>query len=129
MDISASPPSDGFAIIAYLHSGDFSNGSPFEINPFQLVFKQKVIVITIAYRLNILGFFTTLDGESPGNYGLMDQSAALLWIKRNAKAFGGNEDNITLMGVRKVKFRRFLAVSNNFYQTSMVQVPHQFVLT
>lgn len=104
MVISASPPSDGFAVIAYLHSGDFSNGSPFEINPFQLVFKQKVIVITIAYRLNILGFFTTLDGESPGNYGLMDQSAALLWIKRNIKAFGGNEDNITLMGVSLVTF-------------------------
>lgn len=97
--ITAPPPSDGFSVIAYLHSGDFSNGSPFEINPFQLVFKQKLIVVTIAFRLNILGFFTTLDGESPGNYGLMDQSAALLWIKKNIKIFGGNEDNITLMGV------------------------------
>jgi carboxylesterase type B len=55
-----------------------------------------VIVITIAYRLNILGFFTTLDGEAPGNFGLMDQSAALLWIKKNIKSFGGNDENVTL---------------------------------
>jgi cholinesterase len=95
---SGPAPPDGYAVIAYLHSGDFSNGSPFEINPFQLVFKQKVIVVTIAYRLSILGFFTTLDGEAIGNFGLMDQSAALFWIKKNVKAFGGNEDNVTLMG-------------------------------
>lgn len=91
-------PPDGYAVIVYLHSGDFSNGSPFEINPHQMVFKQKVIVVTIAYRLNILGFFTTLDGEAPGNFGLMDQSAALFWIKKNIKAFGGDEENVTLMG-------------------------------
>lgn len=91
-------PPGGYAVIAYLHSGDFSSGSPFEINPFQLVFKQKVIVVTIAYRLNILGFFTTLDGESQGNFGLMDQSAALYWIKKNIKVFGGDEENVTLMG-------------------------------
>lgn len=85
-------------MIAYLHSGDFTNGSPFDINPFQLVFKQKVIVVTIAYRLNILGFFTTLDSEAQGNYGLKDQSAALMWIKENIKPFGGDENNLTLMG-------------------------------
>lgn len=65
----APPPQNGYAVIAYIHSGDFSNGSPFEIDPFQLVFKQKVIVVTIAFRLGILGFFTTLDGESIGNFG------------------------------------------------------------
>lgn len=91
-------PSDGYAVIAWLHSGDFSRGSPFELNPHQLVFKQKVIVVTIAYRLNILGFFTSLDGESQGNFGLMDQSAALAWLKKNIMHFGGNEKTITLMG-------------------------------
>lgn len=62
------------------------------------MFKQNVIVVTIAYRLNILGFFTTLDGESQGNFGLMDQTAALYWIKNNIKVFGGDEENVTLMG-------------------------------
>lgn len=96
--ISGPVPPDGYAVVAYLHSGDFSSGSPFEINPFQFVFKQRLIVVTIAYRLHILGFFTTLDGEAPGNFGLMDQSAALMWIKENIKAFGGDDENVTLMG-------------------------------
>lgn len=92
------PPAQGYAVIAWLHSGDFSYGSATDLDPFQLVFKQKVIVVTIAYRLNIFGFLTTQDGESTGNYGLMDQSAALFWIKNNIKLFGGNENEITLMG-------------------------------
>lgn len=63
-----------------------------------MVLKQKIIVITVAYRLNIFGFFTSMDGEAPGNFGLMDQSAALAWINKNIKQFGGNENSVTLMG-------------------------------
>lgn len=92
------PPTDGYAVIAWLHGGDFSTGSPSELDPFQLVLKQKVLVVTIAFRLNIFGFFTTNDGESPGNFGLMDQSAAMMWIRRNIKLFGGNPSSVTLMG-------------------------------
>uniref|UniRef100_A0A1B0EUA7 Putative fatty acyl-coa hydrolase medium chain-like protein n=1 Tax=Lutzomyia longipalpis TaxID=7200 RepID=A0A1B0EUA7_LUTLO len=95
---AAPPPPDGYAVIAWLHGGDFSSGSATELNPFQLVLKQKVIVVSIAYRLGIFGFLTTADGEAPGNFGLMDQSAALLWVKRNIKLFGGNEASITAMG-------------------------------
>ncbi|XP_059612725.1 cholinesterase 2 [Phlebotomus argentipes] len=98
-DVKKAPaPPDGFAVIAWLHGGDFSTGSPTELNPFQLVLKQKVIVVSIAFRLGIFGFLTTADGEAPGNFGLMDQSAALLWVKRNIKLFGGNENTITAMG-------------------------------
>lgn len=68
------------------------------MNPFQLVFKQKVIVVTVAFRLGIFGFFTSMDGEAPGNYGLQDQAAALHWIKENIKNFEGNPESITLMG-------------------------------
>lgn len=92
------PPKDGFAVIAWLHSGDFSSGSSSELNPFQLVFKQKVIVVTIQFRLGAFGFFTTNDGEAPGNYGLMDQSIALLWISRYIHLFNGNPKSVTLMG-------------------------------
>lgn len=52
----------------------------------------------MAYRLNILGFFTTLDRESQGNFGLMDQSAAFYWIQKNIKMFGGDPMNMSLMG-------------------------------
>lgn len=60
--------------------------------------KQKLIVVTVAYRLGIFGFFTSIDFAAPGNFGLMDQSAALLWISRHIKLFGGNEKSVTLMG-------------------------------
>jgi para-nitrobenzyl esterase len=65
---------------------------------------KGVIVVSINYRLGLFGFFVhpELAAESPqhaaGNYGLMDQTAALEWVKRNIKAFGGNPDNVTLFG-------------------------------
>lgn len=92
------PPKDGYAVIAWLHSGDFMNGNSSAFNPFQLVFKQGVIVVTIAFRLGFFGFFTTNDGESPGNYGLMDQSMAMDWISKNIQLFNGNPKSVTLMG-------------------------------
>ncbi|KAH8403782.1 hypothetical protein KR215_002650 [Drosophila sulfurigaster] len=92
------PAVDGYAVIVWIHSGNFSAGSPYDIEPFQMVFKQKVIVVTFSYRLNIFGFFSTDDGEAQGNYGLMDQSAALYWVKKNINYFGGDENRITLMG-------------------------------
>lgn len=92
------PEINGYAVVVWIHSGDFSTGSPADVEPFQLVFKQKVIVVTFSYRLNIFGFFTTDDGEAQGNYGLMDQSAALYWVKKNINFFGGDSNRITLMG-------------------------------
>lgn len=91
------PPKDGYAVIAWLHSGDFVNGNSSQLNPFQLVFKQKVIVVTIAFRLGVFGFFTTNDGEAPGNFGLMDQSAALLWINRKIHLFNGNPKSVSFL--------------------------------
>lgn len=45
-----------------------------------------------------MGFFTTMDSEAAGNYGLMDQQAAMNWVKKNIQLFGGNPNNICLMG-------------------------------
>lgn len=92
------PPADGYAVLVWLHSGDFSSGNTTELNPFHLVFKQKLIVVTVAYRMGIFGFFTSMDGEAAGNYGLMDQAAALYWINQNIRHFGGNDNQVTLMG-------------------------------
>ncbi|XP_023295052.2 carboxylesterase 5A [Lucilia cuprina] len=93
-----SPGLTGYAVMVWFHGGDFSSGSPNDIDPFQMVFKQKVIVVTVAYRLNILGFLTTGDAEAPGNFGLMDQSAALLWIRKNIAHFGGDSKQVTIIG-------------------------------
>lgn len=56
------------------------------------------MIVTVAYRLNILGFFTTTDGEAPGNYGILDQIAALDWVQKNIKSFGGNTENVVIYG-------------------------------
>jgi para-nitrobenzyl esterase len=73
--------------------------------PVSLV-KNGVIVVTIDYRLGPFGFFATQElideakakGEPVGNYGTMDQIAALKWVKNNIAAFGGNPDNVTIFG-------------------------------
>lgn len=54
--------------------------------------------MTVSFRLSILGFFTSMDAEAVGNMGLLDQQAAMKWVKNNIKHFGGNPDNISLMG-------------------------------
>lgn len=66
--------------------------------------REGVILVTINYRLGILGFFNhpDLSRESPhhvsGNYGHLDQVAALKWVRRNIANFGGDPDNITIFG-------------------------------
>ncbi|KAL3289628.1 hypothetical protein HHI36_023038 [Cryptolaemus montrouzieri] len=91
-------PAGGFATIIWLHPGHFTTGSPAFWNPHTLVYRQRVIVITVAFRINIFGFLTTMDGEAPGNFGLMDQQAAMTWVKNNIEKFSGNPNNICLMG-------------------------------
>jgi len=65
---------------------------------------KGVVVVSMNYRLGIFGFFVhpELVAESPqhaaGNYGLMDQSAALQWVHNNIKAFGGDPKNVTIFG-------------------------------
>ena len=67
--------------------------------------RRGVVVVSIEYRLGALGFLAhpTLSRESEhhvsGNYGLLDQIAALHWVRANIEAFGGNPENVTLFGV------------------------------
>jgi neuroligin len=52
----------------------------------------------IPILLYLKGFFPSLDGTARGNFGLMDQVAALHWIQENIKEFGGDETNVTIIG-------------------------------
>ncbi|XP_012532823.1 carboxylesterase 5A [Monomorium pharaonis] len=90
--------SDQWPVMVWFHGGDFNTGTAAIWDASVFVTKQKVLVVTVAYRLNILGFFTTTDTEASGNYGMFDQIAALDWIKRNIKYFNGSPSNIIIYG-------------------------------
>lgn len=92
-------------VMVWIFGGGFQAGSTSE--PRQdgrNLAKKGVVVVSCNYRLGIFGFFSdpALTRESPhhasGNYGLMDQIAALRWVKKNIAAFGGNPDNVTIFG-------------------------------
>lgn len=59
---------------------------------------QDIVLVTVNYRLGSLGFLSTGDKESPGNYGLKDQVVALKFVKNNIAAFGGDPNSVTIVG-------------------------------
>lgn len=102
---AATDTGDKLPVIFWLHGGGDLNGSG-SAYPYwgtQLA-KKGAVVISASYRLGALGFLAhpELTAESPhhasGNYGLMDIIAALRWIQANARAFGGDPANVTVMG-------------------------------
>ncbi|KAF3848709.1 hypothetical protein F7725_015206 [Dissostichus mawsoni] len=64
----------------------------------ELADRGNVIVVSIGYRVGSLGFLSTGEPELAGNYGLWDQQAAIAWVHRNIRKFGGDPDNITIFG-------------------------------
>lgn len=86
-------------VIVFLHGGGFGTGSGSAsfYGPQYLV-SHGVIVITLNYRLNYLGFLNLNTKDAPGNAGLKDIRAALIWIRENIKSFGGDIDNVTVLG-------------------------------
>ena len=92
-------------VMVWIHGGGFTGGSGSSPQNFGNEFsKQGAVLVTINYRLGRLGFFAhpALSKEFPdepkGNYGYMDQIAALKWIQKNIAAFGGNANNVTIFG-------------------------------
>ncbi|HZX97188.1 MAG TPA: carboxylesterase family protein [Myxococcales bacterium] len=90
-------------VMVWIHGGALLVGESDDYDPARLV-KQGVVVVTVNYRLGVLGFLAhpALTAESPdhasGNYGLMDQQAALRWVQRNIARFGGDPRRVTLFG-------------------------------
>ena len=69
-------------VIVWIHGGSFSRGSAAEYDPDYLL-DEDVVLVTIQYRLGMFGFLSTESAEAPGNYGMLDQVAALQWVKQN----------------------------------------------
>lgn len=98
LDIRQPKEAKNCPVIVFIHGGSFTGGS---INEMQFdgsaYAKRGIVFVAINYRLNVFGFFA--DGKNvAGNLGLFDQYTAIEWVRNNISAFGGNPDNITLMG-------------------------------
>ena len=91
----------GQPVMVWIHGGALVTGESGDYDPAALV-RDGVTVVTINYRLGALGFLADpalADGAgASGNYGLMDQQAALRWVKANIGRFGGDPGNVTVFG-------------------------------
>jgi para-nitrobenzyl esterase len=101
----AQAAADRLPVMVWVHGGGFTAGGGAEPRHDGEAFARKgVVLVTINYRLGIFGFYAhpELTKESgrnaSGNYGLLDQVAALKWVQENIAAFGGNPQNVTVFG-------------------------------
>jgi para-nitrobenzyl esterase len=99
---AASRPAGGRPVLVWIHGGGLWLGEGQDYDPAELV-ADGAIVVTINYRLGALGFLAHPalaghPGGPSGNYGLMDQQAALRWVQRNIGQFGGDAHNVTIAG-------------------------------
>ena len=99
---SPNPAGARLPVMVWIHGGTFIAGTGAMYNGSQLAAKGNLIVVTINYRLGPFGFLASrrLDsaGHPSGNYGLLDQQAALRWVKENIAAFGGDPEKVTVAG-------------------------------
>ncbi|XP_041754185.1 bile salt-activated lipase-like [Coregonus clupeaformis] len=98
--------STGLPVMVWIFGGGYlvggSMGANFLDNYLydgeEIANRGNVIVVTLGYRVGTLGFLSSGDASGPGNYGLWDQHAAIAWVNRNIRAFGGDPNNITVFG-------------------------------
>ncbi|MEV0321716.1 carboxylesterase/lipase family protein [Streptomyces sp. NPDC050658] len=91
-------------VLVWLHGGGLTGGAGEDIVPDVFARQTGTVVVTVNYRLGAMGFLATdgLDGEAAdgvsGNYGMLDQQAALRWVRANIGAFGGDRHRVTVAG-------------------------------
>lgn len=86
-------------VMVFIHGGGFVAGAgDIDFYGPEYFMDQRVVLVTLNYRLGPFGFLTTEDGNAPGNYGLHDQVLALEWVQANIAAFGGDADAVTIFG-------------------------------
>lgn len=95
---------EALPVMVWIHGGSFVNGaSSYEDYDGEQFARSGVVLVNINYRLGIFGFLahpalTEEAGGHSGNYGILDQVAALKWIKENIKNFGGDPNKVTIFG-------------------------------
>jgi para-nitrobenzyl esterase len=86
-------------VMVWIHGGSYTTGSGdlAIFDPAVLVAENRVVVVSVTYRLGLFGFLATRSGR-PGNLGLLDQLEAFRWVQRNIAAFGGDPGRVTAFG-------------------------------
>jgi para-nitrobenzyl esterase len=101
-DASPAKQGHGYPVLVWIHGGGNFDGESADYDGTGLAKEGPMVVVTFDYRLGLLGFLANpaLDrkGQPFGNYGIMDQQAALQWVRRNIAAFGGDPNDVTLGG-------------------------------
>ncbi len=105
VSVQANAPALKLPVMVWIHGGGFTAGASSE--PRQdgsILAQQGVVVVSMNYRLGVFGFFVHPElakesgRNSAGNYGLLDQVAALQWVRENIAEFGGDPGNVTIFG-------------------------------
>jgi para-nitrobenzyl esterase len=95
-------PSAKLPVVVWIHGGGNVDGETPDYDGSKLASMGKTVVVTLAYRLNLMGFLAhpALDNEGHafGSYGILDQQSVLRWVERNIAKFGGDKDNVTVGG-------------------------------
>lgn len=93
------PPGRRLPVLVWIHGGAFVGGSA-NLYRLDALARQDLVVVSVNYRLGVLGFMPhpAFERGSNGNLGLLDQREALRWVQRNIAAFGGDPTNVTLAG-------------------------------
>lgn len=87
--------------MVFIHGGGFVYGSAADFPVAGIVKNladRGVVVVTINYRLNAFGYFSTKTADVPGNLGMLDQIAALKWVQQEIAHFGGDRGQVTIFG-------------------------------
>ncbi|XP_068017759.1 fatty acyl-CoA hydrolase precursor, medium chain-like [Melanerpes formicivorus] len=95
--VSAEAP-EKLPVLVWIHGGGLAVGAASSYDGSALAAFENVVVVTIQYRLGIAGYFSTGDEHARGNWGYLDQVAALQWIQENIIHFGGDPAAVTLFG-------------------------------
>lgn len=94
------PDIERLPVMVWIYGGGFYSGtSTLDVYDGQMLASvNKVIVVSVAYRVGALGFLCLDDPSAPCNVGMFDQLLALDWVQQNIRRFGGDPDNVTLFG-------------------------------